>query len=249
MPRRCVKPLAGRPVGRTSGRPWPRRGGGVAHAARPAAAACGGFVLTARLEGGLSRAGGGRPSNARQDAEALREAARRTASRSHLWATVAATRRWRGARGAACGRCVRAFCFDGPPGGRAIASRRRPAQQREAAGGFLSVRRACCQEAPGGSPGTPGTKTTSPPIPHDGMRFSGSHAHRMAPGKACHLERRSRTTCPERGLRPAVRGGAVGAGRDVERETVVRAAIEPLPGDRAHRGVVGAQRPRRHEHP
>ena len=41
---------------------------------------------------------------------------------------------------------------------------------------------------------------------------------------------------------------AVGAGTHVEREAVVLAAFEPLPCDRAHRGVVGAEGERGHEH-
>jgi len=42
--------------------------------------------------------------------------------------------------------------------------------------------------APGGSPGTPGTKTTSPSMPDDDRRFPGSTPHRMARGKSCDPE-------------------------------------------------------------
>ena len=44
------------------------------------------------------------------------------------------------------------------------------------------------REAPGGNPGTPGTKTTPPSMPDDGTQFPGSTPHRMAPGKACDPE-------------------------------------------------------------
>jgi len=77
--------FAGRPSGRTSGRPWPQRGCGTRRVdeASPRTAwgdargaAFGRCVriwrLVARLDGGLSGAGGGRPSKATQEAEALR---------------------------------------------------------------------------------------------------------------------------------------------------------------------------------
>jgi len=44
------------------------------------------------------------------------------------------------------------------------------------------------QEAPGGNPGTPGTKTSPPSMPHDFMPCSGSNLQRMAHAKACNPE-------------------------------------------------------------
>jgi hypothetical protein len=54
------------------------------------------------------------------------------------------------------------------------------------AGGFLCDGRA--REAPGGNPGTPGTKTIPPSVPDDDTQSPGSNPHRMAPGTACNPE-------------------------------------------------------------
>ena len=52
------------------------------------------------------------------------------------------------------------------------------------------------QEAPAGNPGTPGPKTTPPPMPVDGGQFPGSNPPRMAPGTGCQPE----SPCVRRGL-------------------------------------------------
>jgi len=62
-----------------------------------------------------------------------------------------------------------------------------PGVPRLPPGAFWGERRAF-QEAPGGNPGTRGTKTTPPAMPHDGRRFLGSPPHRMARGKSCYPE-------------------------------------------------------------
>jgi hypothetical protein len=52
----------------------------------------------------------------------------------------------------------------------------------------LFVGMACVQEAPGGNPGTPGTKAVPLSMPHDGERYDGSDLHRMARGKVRYAE-------------------------------------------------------------
>jgi len=63
------------------------------------------------------------------------------------------------------------------------ATEARMASTREQGIGSVPV-----QEAPGGNPGTPGTKTSPPSMSCNATRFHAANPNRMAPGNACHPE-------------------------------------------------------------
>jgi len=91
---------------------------------------------------------------------------------------------WRGAsREVRLPAATTAACSGDPDRRCREATEARMASTREQGIGSVPV-----QEAPGGNPGTPGTKTSPPSMSCNATRFHAANPNRMAPGNACHPE-------------------------------------------------------------